>query len=141
MKNSQVNRFAEFLKEYKELIAAIGFFAGGILWVFGYFATKEEVRILNCLLTQHVKLLEGRQDQQTASNELADVRIELYRQSSSGQSSQLIAEYDVKKYVVLEQRRDGINAKIADVQKKIADADNAIREKACEHSTVQPKVP
>ena len=38
-----IQKILEFLKEYKELFAAVAFFAGGILWILGYFATKEEL--------------------------------------------------------------------------------------------------
>jgi hypothetical protein len=35
-------KFLDILKEYKELIAILVFFLGGVLWMFGYFATKQQ---------------------------------------------------------------------------------------------------
>jgi hypothetical protein len=41
-------KFLDILKEYKELIAILVFFLGGVLWMFGYFATKQQLTELRC---------------------------------------------------------------------------------------------
>ena len=61
--------FTGVLDKYKELFAAIFFFVGGAVWIFQYFATKDELKslreisakqnnVISCLLDRHVQALE-----------------------------------------------------------------------------------
>src|SRR3954453_4506381 len=50
IKQNTTPNFFSLLKDYKELISIIIFFLGGISWVLGYFATKAEVRKVECLV-------------------------------------------------------------------------------------------
>jgi hypothetical protein len=47
---SAIAKFLAKLKEYKELIALIMFFVGGIIWLYAAFATKSYVASIRCLL-------------------------------------------------------------------------------------------
>jgi len=50
------------LKDYKELIAILVFFLGGVLWMFGYFATKKQLTELRCLMLTNVEFIQGSMD-------------------------------------------------------------------------------
>src|SRR5262245_7951462 len=50
------------LKDYKEFIAILVFFIGGILWIFGYFATKKQLDELHCLMNANVDFIQGRME-------------------------------------------------------------------------------
>jgi hypothetical protein len=135
-----LKKAGEFLKEYKELLAAIGFFAGGIFWVLGYFATKEELKglreltsgqnkVMSCLLQRHVQILEGEQELKSARDDLVTVMADLRKQTPGrGQPS----EADVRNISRLEQQRDDIKGKITAAEKSVADARGAIMFSECE---------
>ena len=55
-------KFLDILKEYKELIAVLVFFLGGVLWMFGYFATKKQLTELRCWMHANVEFVQGRMD-------------------------------------------------------------------------------
>lgn len=59
--------FLNRLKEYKEFIAIVLFFLAGFLWIYGYFATKEQLSEVRCLMDANITLLSG----QVQSNVLA----------------------------------------------------------------------
>ena len=54
------NRFVTRLKEYKEFIAILVFFMGGFFWIYGFFATKDQVKVLQCLTNNNIALIECR---------------------------------------------------------------------------------
>src|SRR5271154_7189725 len=89
---SSLKTFIAFVKDYKELVAAIAFFVGGIFWVFGYFATKEEFhalrdatssqnKVLICMLQMQVKLLEGELQSEVYRDELMTLKSDLRKKS------------------------------------------------------------
>jgi hypothetical protein len=138
--NSQANTFVALIKEYKELIATIVFFVGGVLWIFGYFATKEELRgfreaastqnkVLHCLLEKHVQLLEGKQKWKLSSDELMTVQEDIRKQVPT---SAQFSENDIRKSVRLEQQREEIRTRISSAEKEITEATNAIMYRECE---------
>ena len=138
--NSKGNKFIAFVKEYKELVATIAFFIGGILWVFGYFATKEEFRaltdstskqnrLLNCLLQKHVQVLAGRHVLKVSYDDLITVQEEIRKQTPSGAQ---FSENDIKKIVKLERQRDELKDNIASAEKEISEASRAITYRECE---------
>jgi hypothetical protein len=55
-------KFLDTLKEYKELIAILVFFLGGVLWMFGYFATKQQLTELRCWMRANVEFVQARMD-------------------------------------------------------------------------------
>jgi hypothetical protein len=71
------------LGEYKEFITILVFFLGGVLWIFGYFATKNQleevhsgiknqVQELRCLLNANRDFLQGRMDSANLSQMLVE---------------------------------------------------------------------
>ena len=43
------------LKEYKEFLVILVFFAGGASWIYGYFATKAQLNEARCLLDANIE--------------------------------------------------------------------------------------
>ena len=126
-----LRKFIGFVNEYKELLTTITFFVGGILWVFGYFATKQEFhtfreatsgqnKTLHCLLQKHVQLLDAQQVAKTSQDELMGVELEIRRQTPSG------AQFDMRTMLKLEQQKDDIMGKLAGAKKDAAEAKKAI---------------
>ena len=67
------------IKEFKELIAVIVFFIAGALWVFGYFATKDQLKTLHCITNANMEFLQGQMDSNTLSEMLMKNMREQYR--------------------------------------------------------------
>ena len=84
MKNAEdpkTRKIFEYVRAYHELLAIIVFFAGGVVWTVGYFATKSEmkeiqniserqVERLHCLLRLNIEWLAGEQLWKIANDEL-----------------------------------------------------------------------
>lgn len=129
-----------FLKDYKELFAAIAFFIGGTFWILGYFATKEELKNLkdvtaaqnqtwSCLLKTHVQLLEGEQDLKIARDDLVTVMGNLQRQTPTRRQP---TEFDVREISRLQQQKVDIQNQLAAAEKSVADAKRAIMFRECD---------
>lgn len=134
-----LEKFLTLLKEYKELATALAFFAGGILWIFGYFATKDEVhalrdatstqnKILNCLLQTHVRLLQGEQEAKSYRDDLTYIMEEL-RKLNPGNSQ--VSGDVIREIVKLEQQRDEDTKKLNDADRAITEANEVIRFEKC----------
>jgi hypothetical protein len=63
------NPFIDALNRYKELIAIIVFFIGGLSWLYGYFATKEQVRVMKCLMNTNIEFIQYQLQQKLAFDE------------------------------------------------------------------------
>jgi len=150
--------FIAFVKEYKELIATIAFFVSGSLWVFGYFATKEEFRTLsaatsnqnsqtNCLLIKHFQSLQGRHFYKVYSDELQAVLEDIGKQAPSGvpflendikkvrkqpPSGAQFLEKDYKKAAELDQRRQTLVQEKNSAYKEYIEAEAAISNGECQ---------
>jgi hypothetical protein len=61
-------KFLDTLKAYKELIAILVFFLGGVLWMFGYFATQKQLTELRCWMVANVEFVQGRMDAASLSD-------------------------------------------------------------------------
>src|SRR5215475_6379826 len=55
------------LSEYKELISIIVFFLGGVSFAFAYFATKDQLKQMRCLLNANVDLIQSKMDSASLS--------------------------------------------------------------------------
>lgn len=67
---TKLSKILGSIKEFKELIAVIVFFVSGILWVFGYFATKDQLKSLHCITNANMEFLQGQMDSNTLSGML-----------------------------------------------------------------------
>jgi hypothetical protein len=108
------SRFLKPIKEYKELITVIVFFVGGALWIFGYFATKHQVKQLQCLLNANISFLQGRLD----SGSLSQLLVENLKESTLLDTKGTLTSDETLK-------RNQLKAAATEIIQKIADADGA----------------
>ena len=76
------------LREYKEFIAILAFFIAGFLWIYGFFATKSEVKTLTsatksevktlkCLLNTNILAVTGQLDAMIKNDEVVTINLEI----------------------------------------------------------------
>jgi len=81
----------EKLKEYKELIAIVGFFLGGFFWLENEFPKKKDITVLDCQLKKWMELTQLQMkshDLEIKGQELESV-INNYPDVSGGQKTTL----------------------------------------------------
>jgi hypothetical protein len=100
------------LGEYKELIAVIVFFITGCLWLFGYFATKQQLKTLQCLMNTNMAIIQGKMD----SASLSQLMVQNLQESMSLEGKQNLTPAEMLKQ---SQLKTGLN----DISRKLADAD------------------
>lgn len=128
------------LKEYKELITVIIFFVGGIVWIYGYFATKSSLTTisaqLQCLLNTHVTLISSEMehsklqaDKEKIAIELNSKISELEKLKSEAASDKLVG---LKEEIVkLEEKYKDFELKYELISKKIGEASDQIKLNNC----------
>jgi hypothetical protein len=137
---SPIEGFTKFINKYKELFAVLFFFIGGAVWIFEYFATKDELKLLretattqnkviNCLLDWHGKFLEAEHELKGDEDQLQETMIELNK-SSAAQGR--LTEFDVGDRTKFEQRKEEIERSIVNAEKTISDAKTEIFFRGCE---------
>lgn len=52
-------RFLTRLSEYREFIAILVFFTLGLMWIYGFFATKKQLAELKCLMTHNISMIDS----------------------------------------------------------------------------------
>jgi hypothetical protein len=118
----------EKLKEYKELIGIIIFSIGGILWIVAYFATKDQINTLNCLLNRNIEVVQYQIDQRILSDDMRVLEFDISHLSLQQQRSlpeeQQLQEVNNKQKLALE--------KYADDDKRIKEARGIINRNECE---------
>jgi hypothetical protein len=62
--------FLQRLREYRELIAVIVFFIGGALWIFGYFATIEQLKAQESQFKEQLKTQESQFNEQLKAQDM-----------------------------------------------------------------------
>ena len=60
----------EFLKKSKQMIVVLVFFIGGVLWIFGFFATKNEVKKFKHIVVTKINIEENYRLLDKKQNEL-----------------------------------------------------------------------
>jgi uncharacterized protein YacL (UPF0231 family) len=138
-------RVIHYLNEYKELITAILFFAGGAAWVFNYFATKDELKtlreisakqnqIVNCLLQKHVVILEGTQEIKDAHDNLDRIMPDLHKLQQSEKQSQL-TETEIALMSRLDEQSVELKSNIATAENRIKQAKEDLQFRKCDQYT------
>ena len=102
-------KFLDILKEYKELIAILVFFLGGVLWMFGYFATKQQLTELRCWMRANVEFVQGRMD---AAN-LSDLSVKNIEELTMLSEKGTLSASEKARKLRLEQAKDEIARKLA----------------------------
>jgi hypothetical protein len=64
---SNKSGFIAKLGEYKEFLALLIFFLGGVFWIFAYFATKEQLKTVQCLMNSNFAVIQGKLDSSSLS--------------------------------------------------------------------------
>jgi hypothetical protein len=102
------------LKEYKELISILVFFVAGALWIFAYFATRNQLEELHCLMNANMNFIQGRME--VAS--LSELMVQNIGETTSLDSKQsLTADEKI--------RRGKLQVGAGEITRKLAAAENA----------------
>jgi len=81
--------FLEKLKLYKEFIMIILLFVSGAMWIYGSFATKNEVDRLECFTNLNITLIQSKQEMARQWTEFKRREAQL---NSPGQNSGILLE-------------------------------------------------
>ena len=69
--------FVQRLKEYKEFVAVLVFFLGGVTWAYGVFATQQQINQLKCLLNTNISLIHNQTQSRFLLQELTSKQMHL----------------------------------------------------------------
>jgi len=131
-----ISAIASFLKkagEYKEFVTLVVFFLGGIFWAFAYFATKQQVQQIRCLMNANMTFLQGRMD----SASLSQLMVENLKESSVLERAALnpdkssVSSDDVGKRSQLRVAGTEIARKLVEAEQLTAQALNRLRTGDC----------
>ena len=110
-----------WLNQVKEILAIIVFFAGGLIWVVNYFATRDALDQLDCFTRVNVRRLQATENvnytQQQARTTRSDLR-DQQRLLKAAQAQPNPASEDLNAY---QTQIDDLNAKI----KSFADSEES----------------
>lgn len=116
-----------FLKEFKELLAVLIFFFGGALWIFGYFATKSQIKELYCIMNANVDFIQGRLE----AGSLSDLLVDNYKELKAFDVGQVLSDDDAEKVSRLELAAAELTRKLSNADTSTADALNRLRSGEC----------
>jgi hypothetical protein len=105
------SRFIKKLNEYKELIGFVIFVIAGIFWAFAYFATKQQLTELKCLMNANISIIQGKTDSANLSQLLL-------------QNQQDLAAVEAKTSLTPAEilQRDRLTTAANDIGRRLADA-------------------
>lgn len=63
----------ERVKDFKELVAILIFFGGGGIWLYNYFATKDQLNQFRCLAMTHLDILRKEKKMERLMVELTEL--------------------------------------------------------------------
>jgi hypothetical protein len=110
------SKLASFLKAagaYKEFVALVVFFLGGVFWAFAYFATKQQLKEVQCIMNANMAFVQSRMD----SASLSQLMLDNLRESAALDKASPSPENTLK--------RNQLKTGAADIARKLAEADNA----------------
>ena len=107
----KISAFVKVLSDYKELIGIFIFVIGGILWAFAYFATKQQLDELKCLMNSNISIIQGKTDAASLSQILIQ---------NQQESAPLEAKTPLTAAETL--RRDQLKTAADDIARKLAEA-------------------
>jgi hypothetical protein len=108
--------------EYKEIVALVLVVAGGASGIVSYFATKEEVKQVRCLLNTNIEFID---DQIQTSRMLEEMReddaeVMHYREIEHPNSQELLALHEkMEAYDLAKLNRQRLDMAMRDAQKRI----------------------
>jgi hypothetical protein len=110
---SPLSSFLKLAGEYKEFAALIAFVVGGIFWAFAYFATKQQLKEIQCIVNANMAFVQGRMD----SASLSQLMLDNLKESVTLEKATLTSDEVLK--------RNQLKAGANEIARKLADADNA----------------
>ena len=106
------------LKEYKEFIAILVFFLAGLLWIFGYFATKKQLAVLHCTMVENLNFIKGQMD----TTNLSQLMVQNLEEQSIVSDRRDLSPAEKAKLRKLEVAREELARKLAAAQNSTAQA-------------------
>ncbi|RWO49230.1 hypothetical protein [Mesorhizobium sp.] len=76
-----------YLRDFKEVVAIVIFFVGGVIWLYAAFATKQYVAEVKCLLGATIERIDNEAQAKTFQAEIIEHSIRLERMQSDGPTS------------------------------------------------------
>lgn len=128
------NPFIDALNKYKELIAVIVFFIGGVSWLYGYFATKEQVSVMKCLMNANIEFVQYQLQQKLALDERRQEDAQHLRLETAPTRT----PEDVLNMRELEQQIALAKKRAEDALSKIDEAEHILQSDACEERETKP---
>jgi hypothetical protein len=110
---SKLSSFLKVADQYKEFVALVVFFLGGIFWAFAYFATKQQLTETRCILNANIDFIQSRMD----SASLSQLAVDNVKESATLEKPNLTPDEIVK--------RNQLKAVGESIARKLADAENA----------------
>jgi hypothetical protein len=136
----QSGKFTKFfgaLNKYKEIIALIVFLLGGISWIYGYFATKEQVRLVKCLMNTNIQLIQYQLQQKLAWDERREHESEHIR---LGMIKDRTREGEISLSDILA-KIEIATKKSEMAMNRVADAEHILQSNQCEEEKAPPPKP
>ena len=127
--SSSTPDFITRLKQYKEFILILVFFMGGAMWVYGYFATKDQVEVVHCLTSNGISLIESRMQKKFFFDELTQKSMELDRLRAKTN----ISNEESQKVIILNAEIDLIRKKLFETEAKHDKYFHILRTNKCQY--------
>jgi hypothetical protein len=115
------------LGEYKEFIALLAFFLGGVFWIFAYFATKEQLKSIQCLMNANLTAIQGRMDYAS----LSQLMIQNFEETASLEGKPSLTAAETVKRNQLKTAANEISRKLAEAETAISQGLNKLRSGEC----------
>jgi len=96
------SRLLERLNEYRDLIAFVLLFLGGLGWIYAQFARKEKVKVQNCILSAIIDSTSDKTTVAIRQNEIEGIDLELKVLDTKSPLSQ---EEDSRHKILQDKRR------------------------------------
>ena len=120
-----------WIAQYKELVVVILVLVGGFSWIVGYFATKEQVEILRCLINENISMVESRMHRKILIEELARKDVEVRALADSESES----EHDIEIRMRVRREVEMISDSLRFETQKYQASIDRLRSGACESAS------
>ncbi|WP_157973675.1 hypothetical protein [Tropicimonas sp. IMCC34043] len=126
-----LNQLLGRLKDYKEFVAILVFFLGGLLWVYGVFATQKQVDQIKCLLNTNISLIHNQTQSRFLLQELTSKQLSLAEVIERGNAG-TPHRGDRRLALQLETEIDLLKDKVKDAEDASAESLDLLKKSACD---------
>jgi hypothetical protein len=119
---SPIQRVARKLNEYKELLTVLVFFFGGLIWIYGFFATKEQVEETRCIMNANIEFLSNQMDYNNLSSMLLQNAREQFELEQNANLPKIESDRLIQLKIAakeIEKKIDAANARKDDAIRKL----------------------